>query len=163
FAVNSGTIKNVHLTDASITANQNPTVGVQNVGTLVGVNYGLIKHVSASGTIDGGTKPGVAVGGLVGRNLVQSASVLSPDKDEKVITSSGPGVIRNSSANVNITVGNGCFDSCPNGGQNFVGGLVGINAAIVSHSSASGNVSSGSASSIGGLVGENVNFLGVSF
>jgi filamentous hemagglutinin family protein len=166
FGANYGTIKNLHLTNAAITANPNSTATTQYVGTLVGQNFGLIKHVSATGTIDGGNLAGVAAGGLVGQNGVKVIQNLGLDHPNNNLGPTAiPGVIKHSSANVAVTIGSGsfCDGPCNAPGWNYAGGLVGINAGVISHSSASGNVTSGSQSFAGGLVGENANFSGATF
>src|ERR1019366_2671476 len=63
-----GVVQNLNLTNVDIHANPNLGTGYQFVGALAGVNGGLIVHVTASGTIDGGTVSGVHAGGLVGQN-----------------------------------------------------------------------------------------------
>ena len=158
FGMNFGTIKNVQLTNVSITANPfaaNPlaTGFTQFVGALAGQNFGTIKHVAVTGgTIDGGTIAGVAAGGLVGQNGV--TSVVNEEGPPTVV----PGKITHSTAAVTVTVGDGCFNINCSGGTNYAGGLVGINGGIINHSSAAGAVTSGSQSFAGGLVGQNVNF-----
>jgi filamentous hemagglutinin family protein len=150
FGINSGTIKNVELTNVSIKANPFTTAFTQYVGGLAGLNFGTIRHVAVTGgTVDGGTMAGVAAGGLVGQNWVATASQ--------------PGVIKHSTAAVDVKVGDGCFNNCPFHGANYAGGLVGLNSGIISHSAASGNVTAGSNTFAGGLVGQNVDFSGAHF
>jgi len=57
FGSNRGLIRNLRLEDCDIQ-------GSQNVGILVGYNYGVLKHCFASGLVTGGN----IVGGLVGQN-----------------------------------------------------------------------------------------------
>jgi filamentous hemagglutinin family protein len=156
-----GVVRNLNLTNVNIRANPNlgtnSGTGFQEVGALAGTNAGLIDHVTASGTINGGTvSAGGAVGGLVGRNGDFS------DNNSTVY----PGTIQNSSAAVNVS----------SAGVNVeLGGLVGQNipSAMITSSYATGNVTatatiasnngtncstSGSNcqnASAGGLVGQN--------
>src|SRR6185437_10852739 len=123
----------------------------QDVGALAGLNIGTIQNVTASGVIDGqNATSGALVGGLVGNN---SVIIFSGDGRSSV----RPGVIRDSSANVAITLGNGCSDGavCISTAS-FAGGLAGSNSGIILNSSAAGNVVvTGSNSGAGGLVGVN--------
>ena len=139
FALNFGTIQNLHLTNVSVTANPNIGLSGQSVGTLAGQNYGTINNVTIEGisSVNGGTIAGVIAGGLVGQNWLQT--------------------ITQSRANVNVTLGNGlpCNDASCSNGINYAGGLVGLNAASITQSSASGNVTGGANSNVGGLVGVN--------
>src|SRR5262249_40145618 len=101
FGVNFGTIKNVRLTNAAISANPFSTPATQYVGTLAGQNFGLISHGRATGTVDGGNLAGVAAGGLVGQNSV--APVVSEAKGPLSEPPPGiPGVIRHASADVTV-------------------------------------------------------------
>jgi trimeric autotransporter adhesin len=150
FGINAGTIRNLHLTDVSITLNSG--VGseslFQNVGTLAAVNFGTIDNVTVSGVINGQsvTNGTVVVGGLVGSNAAFF-------NDDRTVT----GIIRNSSSAVAITIGNGCSrgDGCL--ASSIAGGLVGLNAGgAISYSSATGNIVIATAdNTAGGLVGAN--------
>ena len=126
FGFNQGTIRNLALTNVSVTVTGNGPVFV---GTLAGQNVGTISNVSVTGTINGGSFSGLDVGGLVGFN---------------------GGSITGSSSAVNVTVGNGTT-----GALNFAGGLVGTNQGTIASSGATGTVSGGSNSIIGGLAGSN--------
>src|SRR5215813_1393658 len=158
FGVNFGMIQNLTLTDVTVNANPNATAPSQYVGTVAGLNLGLINNVSATGSVTGGDNAGVIAGGLVGQN---GGLAVKPVIDTQAsIKASGPsvgptfvpGTIINSSANVAVTVGNG---ACCDSGLNYAGGLAGINSGIIFGSSASGNVTSGANSFAGGLVGAN--------
>ncbi len=143
-----GSVSNLTLSNVTITAN--PNVGsVQSIGALAGQNWGSIINVAVisagdfTSTVDGGSQSGLSAGGLAGFNL---------------------GTITGSTAAVRVTVGDGTICSgtgCTVGGLNFAGGLVGNNSTnnsfggMISSSSASGNVSGGNNSIVGGLVGEN--------
>src|SRR6185312_11670073 len=83
-----GLVKNLYLTNASVTADPNSAATTQNVGVLAGTNYGTIDGVNVTGTINGGPAVNLAVGGLVGMN----ASFALPNALQ--------GTINNSSANV---------------------------------------------------------------
>src|SRR5215813_13949161 len=151
-----GSVSNLKLTNVSVTAD--PSVGGpgQFVGALAGSNAGTITNVLVlSGTVSGlplgDGEPmnlaGVIAGGLVGQNGVFGQS-------------SGAGTIKDSSANVTVTVGSGtgggflcdCVTKF-----NIAGGLVGSNVAgsTSTGSQASGDVTGGSLSFVGGLVGQN--------
>ena len=123
----NGAVSNVNLLNVAVTAGANG----QFIGALAGQNSGTISNVSVlSGTVDGGTYVGVSAGGLVGQN-----------------TSGGR--IAGSNANVAVTVG-GAGDLL-----NLAGGLVATNLGAISASSAAGNVSGGTSSFVGGLIGWN--------
>ena len=123
----NGAVSNVNLLNVAVTAGANG----QFIGALAGQNSGTISNVSVlSGTVDGGTYVGVSAGGLVGQN-----------------TSGGR--IAGSNANVAVTVG-GAGNSL-----NLAGGLVATNLGAISASSAAGNVSGGTSSFVGGLIGWN--------
>ena len=149
FGFNTGIIRNVSLTDVSITANPNADAPSQFVGALVGQNFGMISNVSVTGTVNGGTSSGVIAGGLVGQNGVSGDG---NDDSQPLI-----GTIRNAHADVAVTIGSGvsCDSGDCNGGWNYAGGLVGINDGKISRSSSSGDVASGTNSFAGGLVGFN--------
>jgi filamentous hemagglutinin family protein len=150
-----GVVRDLVLQDGRIAAGGN----TQSIGLLAGQNFGQIINVSVTSgengsLVDGGSFAGISAGGLVGFN---------------------GGVISNSASAATVRVGDGAF--CSNtdcAGLNFAGGLVGNNSfnfggapagaisstslpsgGTVTASSASGNVSGGVNSIIGGLVGEN--------
>ena len=117
-------IRNVVLDGVDVTGNDN-------VGGLVGLNYGAISGSTVSGTVSGNDY----VGGLVGRNVTVTTSF----SDGRVETREG--TITNSAASGTVF------------GNDRVGGLVGANNGTVSGSAASGTVSGDG--SVGGLVGRN--------
>ena len=117
-------IRNVVLDGVDVTGNDN-------VGGLVGLNYGAISGSTVSGTVTGNDY----VGGLVGRNV----TVTTYFSDGRVETREG--TITNSAASGTVF------------GNDRVGGLVGANNGTVSGSAASGTVSGDG--SVGGLVGRN--------
>src|SRR5262249_41500059 len=120
-----GVVRDLNLQTISVTANSNPNVSAQSVGTLAGVNEGQIIHVSTSGAIDARNVPaGATVGGLVGENRNSDASA--------------PGLITNSQAAVNVSVGDGTAGE--GGNFNLAGGLVGLNTGEIRSSSASGRL-----------------------
>jgi len=146
FAINDGTIRNLNLTNVSVTANPNGNSAGQFVGTLAGWNRGSIDNVTVDGRVNGGRVVGVIAGGLVGQNGVLGQSTQTAE-------------ISNSHAAVTVTAGNGgsCDGNTCNGGFNSAGGLVGFNVATIRDSSASGDVTVGANSNAGGLVGTNQN------
>ena len=93
-----------------------------------------------SGAVSGGSFSGIGAGGLVGQN--------------GLLNLEGPprrGTIVASDATVNVTVGN----STAGNQANYAGGLVGVNPGSINGSFASGTVSGGFTSFVGGLVGQN--------
>jgi filamentous hemagglutinin family protein len=141
----TGTVRNLTLDQFQVSANPNVTGPGQFVGGLAGQNAGTISNVNVTNsTVNGLNKAGVIAGGLVGQNGMfgQGNQQLA-------------GSISNSSATgVTVTVGNGCNRDC---GFNIAGGLVGSNAAgsTITGSHATGTVTGGAASFVGGLVGQN--------
>jgi hypothetical protein len=143
----TGTVRNLNLTDFSVSANPNVSGPGQFVGVLAGQNAGTISNVNVTNSaVNGLNMPGVIAGGLVGQNGMFGAN-----------SQQLAGSISNSSATgMNVTVGDGCISDC-SGGFNIAGGLVGSNVAgsSITGSYASGTVSGGAASFVGGLVGQN--------
>ena len=130
FAVNSGSISNLNLTNVSIAANAGFTGPGQWMGSLAGQNTGTITNVTVSGgSVNGGAVTNLIAGGLVGQNNA---------------------TITLSSAGVKVTVGDGTSD-----GLNLVGGLAGANLGAITYSTAGGDVGGGLYSLAGGLVGAN--------
>jgi filamentous hemagglutinin family protein len=111
------------------------------VGGLVGSSFdGAISRVSASGdvTVDWtALKNGQNAGGLIGKN------------------SGTPVSYAQASGNVTVNVANAAY------GYGHVGGLIGINTSsyasygVISHVSASGNVTANGSVDVGGLIGQN--------
>jgi filamentous hemagglutinin family protein len=129
FIGSSGIVRNLNLANVSITAGDN----LEFLGALAGTSAGKISNVAVlSGTVDGLSFTAIGAGGLVGQN--------NPG-----------GTIAGSSANVKVTV----RDATDSGALNFAGGLVGSNLGAINGSSATGNVSGGLLSIVGGLVGQN--------
>jgi filamentous hemagglutinin family protein len=125
----TGTVRNLNLANVNITGNDN----LYFLGTVAGDNAGTIANVTVlSGSVNGLSFQGISAGGLVGQNEPGS-------------------VIKNSSANVTVTVGNASGSDR----LNFAGGLVGISMGSISNSSAAGNVTGGTFSRVGGLLGQN--------
>jgi filamentous hemagglutinin family protein len=129
FIGSAGVVRNLNLTNVNITAGAD----IQFIGPVAGVNMGTISNVNVlSGTVNGLSFKGIGAGGLVGQN--------NPG-----------GTITGSSANVTVTVG----DAQDSNNLNFAGGLVASNIGSITNSSATGNVSGGAFSYVGGLVGQN--------
>ncbi|MBX9845899.1 MAG: filamentous hemagglutinin N-terminal domain-containing protein [Xanthobacteraceae bacterium] len=139
-----GTVSNIGLVNASVTADQL-------VGSLVGFNSptgaGTIQTSYASGSVTGTAN----VGGLVGRNsgTVQAsyanvAVTAGSDRAGGLVGQNNAGTIRNSYATGTV-----------NGGADESGGLVGVNLAggSVVNSYSTGAVSG--AGRVGGLIGTN--------
>ena len=125
------TVRNINLASVNITA-ESPIF----IGALAGENRGTVRNVNVlSGSISGGSQTGVTVGGLVGQNS---------------------GIIVSSSSATIVSVG----DSGSTTAMNIAGGLVATNLGTITGSLASGNVSGGAFSLVGGLVGQNIVNLG---
>nr|WP_284731829.1 CARDB domain-containing protein [Halorientalis regularis] len=167
FGWNNGTVRNVSLVDAEVTARDA-------VGTLVGTNGGTVRNVSARGTVGGRD----VAGGLVGLNeptgTVREASATVTVGDQDLTNAGGlvgfnEGTVRGASAGGTVSgdtwvgglVGFSSFEGSvtnvsANGtvsGDTWVGGLVGDNGGIVQAAVAAGAVDG--ADRVGGLVGEN--------
>ena len=123
FGVNSGTIRNVTLNNTDIT-------GKDDIGGLVGINYGIISNNSASGSVDGDDN----IGGLVGYNetgtISNSSASGSADGDRRVggLVGINNGTIEKSSSSGSVT------------GSASVAGFVGENSGTIEDSSSSGSV-----------------------
>jgi mucin-19 len=134
-----GVVRNLIISNASVTADPTTPPPGQFVGVLAGENAGTVTNVSVAGTITNGTaQNGVLAGGLIGQNGIFG-------------TGAGIGTITNSHAAVTVTVGSATASST----LNNAGGLVGSNPGTITDSSASGTITGGSFSFIGGLVGRN--------
>lgn len=139
----SGTVENVRLADADVTA-------TDYTGTLVGSNEGTVRSASASGSASGGQ----GVGGLVGMNY--GGSVVDAEASTTVTSSASQsyagGLVGLSYKGGSIENGRATGDVT---GASLVGGLVGYGAATgdgtVLDSSATGDVAG--TQETGGLVG----------
>jgi filamentous hemagglutinin family protein len=130
----SGVVRNLILANASIMATTALEGPGQTVGVVAGRNSGTISNVTVvdSTISNNGETNAVVAGGLVGRN--ESGATIS-----------------NSRAAVNVTVG----DSTTSSQENNAGGLAGVNLGSITASSASGIITGGAHSNVGGLVGRN--------
>ena len=124
FLKHGAAIRNVVLDGVDVTGNDN-------VGGLVGLNYGTISGSTVSGAVSGDG----SVGGLVGLN----ERVTTYFSDGRVETREG--TITNSAASGTVT------------GNDNVGGLVGLNYGTISGSTVSGTVTGNN--DVGGLAGSN--------
>ncbi|MEA2879413.1 MAG: hypothetical protein QOF14_4609 [Hyphomicrobiales bacterium] len=145
----TGVVKNLTIDQASVTANPNVTGPGQFVGVLAGTNAGLVSSVTVTNsTVSHGTaQNGVIAGGLVGQN-----GLFGPGAHMGTITLSN-------ALQTNVSVGSATSGSS----GNSAGGLVGDNPGTITFSTASGNVSGGTNSFIGGLVGRNENTATIDF
>jgi filamentous hemagglutinin family protein len=160
-----GVVRDLILSNFTVTANPNVTLSSQFIGTLAGSNFGTISNVTATGgSVNGGALQGVIAGGLVGQNgafmfsAASNALLQTADTSFSSTLVQTPGTISGSQATVAVSVGDGCSgQNCMSGGFNAAGGLVGSNTAgsTIINSSAGGNVAGGSNSAIGGFVGQN--------
>jgi filamentous hemagglutinin family protein len=125
----SGVVRNLNLANVNITAGAD----IQFIGALAGTSAGKVSNVHVlSGTVNGLSFKGIGAGGLVGQN--------NPG-----------GTITGSSANVAVTVG----DATDGSNLNMAAGLVASNIGSITNSSATGNISGGAFSFVGGLVSQN--------
>ena len=137
----TGVVKNVNFTNATVTANPNAGGPGQFIGIVAGQNAGTIDNVTVDGSVsNGGIQNGIIAGGIVGQN-----GIFGPGGSF--------GIISNSMAEVNVTVGNSTTGSQ----NNNAGGAVGSNPGQIINVLATGDVSGGTNSFIGGLVGRNDN------
>ena len=165
FGVNSGTLREITLANATITGGQwvgglagtnfkgtiqdaktsGSVNGIRPVGGLVGLNINsTVQNVSAASSVNGSNN----IGGLVGDNegTISDATVagsVNGSDDVGGLAGDSSGIIQNTTASGSVN------------GNEEVGGLVGVNeGGIVENVSASGNVN-GSVEYAGGLVGFN--------
>jgi hypothetical protein len=166
FAYNTGTIENVGLTNLTVTASQG-----YDVGGLAGRNGGNILNSYTTGSVSGNAGPapgvGVAVGGIAGysygtvTNSYSLANIATPSTGVPYsiggVAGINFGLIAQSHAGgaVSAPGNNGLFEA-------NVGGLVGDNGdyyygphASIQQSSATGSVTAGPNSNVGGLAGLN--------
>lgn len=160
FGVEAGVIRNVGLSGGSVT-------GHDDVGGLVGKNFGTINNSSTGSSVSGSSY----VGGLVGEHSYYQASTFTPTTSAVISNSYATGSVSGVGGNGIYTVSNGyvgglvgvSYDSVirnsyatgsVSGVTNTAGGLVGWNSGDVANSYATGNVSNVDAFA-GGLVGAN--------
>jgi filamentous hemagglutinin family protein len=168
FGVNNGTIQNVLLTNASISANLNPNIPQnpngggpigQSVGALAGQNFGQIINAGVlNSSINGGSAVNVSLGGLVGYNAPGALISTSYAQDVNVTSTAS---VMPSGSSCSMT------NSCQ---WVWAGGLVGQNQGEIFGNDAvspttpcgtgqacasGGTVSVGSGGTAGGLVGSN--------
>ncbi len=159
FGGSTGTVKNLSLTNESVTGITSNTF----VGGLVAINDGTIVNVSTSGTVRGQGNPDV-VGGLVG---VNSGTIIQSSSSANVVTTTGgrtgglvayngvSGIILQSHATGSVSNLDAVVDV-------NLGGLVGVNEGSISQSYATGAVANTAffhsffPYAVGGLVGLNL-------
>lgn len=176
--INSATISNVGLVDATVT-------GKTNVGALVGYNRnGIIRNAYATGSVTGtGTDVETYVGGLVGYNnagtisnsyatgsvtgnLTGTLAIGYNNNVGGIVGGNNLGTISNSYATGSVTGNlNGTLDVSYN---NNVGGLVGSNSdGTISDTYAAGSVTGSSTGNVvnnyGGLAGTNTGTVNSSY
>ncbi len=130
--------------------------GTGNVGTLAGINGGLIENVQVLGidhVYSGGVYGSSSTGGLVGLN--ESTGVIHNAYATTTVTSDGGyagGLVGQNLGSIENSYATGTVD-----GEGRIGGLVGLNSGSISASYAAGVVAGGTDvdGEIGGLVGEN--------
>ena len=170
-----GVVENVGITNAEVTGG-----AAMAAGALAGWDYGAIKNSYSTGSVTSGNGVEVsentvdrsAAGGLVG--VLDTSGTISNSYSTANVTVGGSGdagglvggavfggTIANSYATGTVTAGNDLF--APNFFGPTAGGLVGnlydyvgldgSGASVVQDSFATGNVSAGSGTAVGGLVG----------
>ncbi|MEJ6950962.1 GLUG motif-containing protein [Natronospora cellulosivora (SeqCode)] len=127
FSINEGSIKNLQLNNAEINGNRN-------VGTIAGINEGVISNITVKADVSGESR----VGGLVGSNVESS-------------------IISNSSANINIYA-TGLYTPEVHTPHSTAAGLVATNLGIIEKSFAKGKVTATDLLYVGGLVGCNYRY-----
>jgi filamentous hemagglutinin family protein len=135
-------------------------------GGLAGINTGTINSSTAMGAVTGGSN--AFVGGLVGQDgntgqpggagfIGSSSASGAVSLTENAKGSSVGGLVGYIAAGASV---NGSNASGTVSGDGFIGGLAGQNLGAITFSSATGNVSGGAGSTVGGLVGQNGSFCG---
>ncbi|HEX4157022.1 MAG TPA: hypothetical protein VHY79_00980 [Rhizomicrobium sp.] len=125
------------------------------IGGLVGLNAGTISGVFVSGSLSAEFQQGdPEIGGLVGYSIGNIAR----SGTEVTITSSQSAALGGLASYSGRGAISQSFANCKisGGSASFIGGLVGDNESPVSASYATGSVQGGAGSDIGGLVGNNV-------
>ena len=147
------TIRNLEVADAHLHGG----TGLNNIGTLVGVNKGNISASYATGGTINNSARNANIGGLVGQNGGSiSASYATGAVNGGANAEFGGGLVgwNNHKGNISASYATGTV----NGGVwvDQIGGLVGLNDGNISASYATGTVNGGADDdSIGGLVGAN--------
>lgn len=139
-----GSVCDIKLLQANVT-------GRENVGGLVGLNYGTVENSYAEGNVSGKED----IGGLVGDNnegTVNNSSAIGEVRGDDAV---------GGLAGSNYGTLNGSYAKGKVKGTSAIGGLVGNNEYLINHSYATGDVSGKSV--VGGLVGENSGILENSF
>jgi hypothetical protein len=136
----SGEVSNVVFDGAHIT-------GQEHVGTLAGINHGLVTFITGSaGSIIGN---GYDVGGLVG---FHDGGIISSSSFSGTVANSGSGTRTGGLVGANWGTINDSSSAASVSGWREVGGLAGGSAGSIVGSSATGPVS-GTGDDVGGLVG----------
>jgi LPXTG-motif cell wall-anchored protein len=136
----AGVVKDIVMTNVDITARYN-------IGTIAGVNYGLITGVSTSGTIAGlGSLGGITSGAYVNGSVTNSDSSVdvtaTSDRAGGIVGWCEPCTLTNVSATGDVS------------GSAYVGGVVGQVASTSTVSGVSGHGTiNGSSQYVGGAVG----------
>jgi hypothetical protein len=135
----AGIVKDLILLDCAVN-------GYYDVGALAGKSYGNLQNISVTGTITGHER----VGALLGQNMYNQ--VINCNSSGFVTRTGGGGI--GGLVGLNRGLINESYSTAEVNGH---GGLVGSNlsSGIISNSYATGNVSSGSNLTMGGLVGSN--------
>ncbi|QTD94268.1 filamentous hemagglutinin N-terminal domain-containing protein [Burkholderia anthina] len=163
FGQNAGRIANLNLRDIVTTASGLPYGAQFSVGTLAGINSGVISNVTAE-NVTVTSRGNAVVGGLVGSNYggtIEQARVTGRIDGDRYAQAIGglvgenltllnqppvSATIRDSQADVQISAAH----------DGATGGLVGHNTGLIERSSSAGRIdATGASSMVGGLVGIN--------
>ncbi|MCH8567763.1 MAG: FG-GAP-like repeat-containing protein [Balneolales bacterium] len=144
-AVSNATIKNLRLTNVTIT-------GSRDVGGLAGeLNNVIVENVHVSGSVTATAT--WDSGGITGR-MIEGSSILKSSTNVQVQGGNSTGGISGFVANGNSIDQSYALGNVTATGD-YTGGLVGYNTGIISRSYALGNVSS-SGNRVGGIIGYNL-------
>jgi hypothetical protein len=122
------------------------------VGTLAGENEGTISGANAAGSVAASVGVGTA-GGLVGCSCFASGTIASSTANVTVTSDDIAGGLIGASDNSSVVTASSASGAISAGANSYVGGLVGVNAATIDTSYATGSATGGTNTSTGGLVG----------
>lgn len=148
-----GSISSVRLASADIHGKGSP-----NMGSLVGLTYGTLFNVLASGSVSASAGDGVAIGGLFGANVgaVQNAvstATVSVNSKVNIATAAAGGLGGENDGTIEQSYATGPVSIAGTATGSVAGGLVGFNNGPLMNCYGEGAVSVPGMSDAGGLVG----------
>ncbi len=155
-SASSATIRDLGVVNANVTSTGNQ------IGALVGINWGIVKNDYATGTVSGTQQ---YVGGLVGRN--HTGSITGSHSDVAVSGRNFVGGLTGyslASGTITTSYATGAVTGAGviNGGggltaSNYIGGLIGFNEGNLSNSytTSTATVTTTNSTEVGGLAGAN--------